>query len=719
MQTRFLGALIALSSLAFGQAPSQPPLAAKHPETKTVQGTKLVDDYRWLEDGAKPEVKAWVTSENGFSRSYLDGIAARKPIYEWLEQLDHQIGTDYAGVQYQGGMIFAMKYDPKMQQPALVTMKSPTDAASEQVVVDPNKLNAKGTTSIQFYVPSLDGKYVAVCMPEGGSENGGVTVFETATGKQLSDDVPRVQFATGGGSVTWKGDGSGFYYTRYPHEGERPAADANFYQQVYFHKLGTAARSDTYALGKEFPRIAETTLQTSLDGQWIMATVELGDGGQYEHFLLGPDGKWQQITHFEDGITAIGFGADGALYIDDTKNALNGKLERLALDPGKAIGVADAKVIVPESQAAIENFGFTLSGQFPAFVATKTRLYVVDTVGGPQQVRIFDLAGKELGKVPLDPVSSVDRMVALGGDEILIYTQTYLKGGGFYRFDPAHNQLEETRLRLQNQVDFSDVEVVRGTATSKDGTKVPFTVLRKKGTKLDGNNPTILTGYGGFGLSMTPGWNPTLKLWLDHGGVYVVSNLRAGAEFGESWHRAGMLLNKQHVFDDFIACAEELISEHYTSADQLGIEGGSNGGLLMGAVMTQRPELFRAVNSSVGIYDMTILESSANGQFNTTEYGSIQNAAQFKAMLAYSPYQHVVDGKHYPVALFMTGDNDARVDPAHSRKFVARLQQTGATAYLRTSANAGHGGIGAAESERLAWASDSWAFFFDQLGVKW
>jgi len=717
MRIRFLLACLLLASVVTAQ--SKPPVADKKPATKTVAGVTLTDNYQWLEDGTTPQEKAWVAAENDYSRSYLDSIAARKPIYDWLLQLEHETGVDYAAVQYRGGKIFAIKYDPKLQQPVLVTLNSANDLASEQVIVDPNKLNDKGTTSIQFFVPSLDGKYVAVCMPEGGSENGGVTVFETATGKQLTDEVPRVQFATGGGSVTWNGDGSGFYYTRYPHAGERAEADINFYQQVYFHKLGTPTADDTYAIGKDFPRIAEVTLQTSDDGRWVLATVELGDGGQYEHLLLGPDGKWNQITRFEDGVTAIGFGQDGALYIDDTKNALNGKIERLPLDGAGPVKLGNATVVVPEGKAAIEAFGFTISGQFPAFLATKTRLYVLETVGGPQQIRVFDHQGKELGKVPLEPVSAVSDTVALDGDNILVHSQTFLKAGSYSQYDPVTAKLTQTALRLEKEVDFSDVEVVRETATSKDGTKVPMTILRKKGIKLDGQNPTILNGYGGFGLSISPQWDPTVKVWLDRGGVMVVANLRGGGEFGESWHRDGMLLQKQHVFDDLIACAEHLIAAHYTSPEKLGIQGGSNGGLLMGAVMTQRPELFHAVNSDVGIYDMTILESSPNGQFNVTEYGSIKDPEQAKALLAYSPYQHIVDGKHYPVVLFMTGDNDSRVDPAHSRKFVARLQSAGATAYLRTSANAGHGGIGAAESERVAWAADSWAFFFDQLGVKW
>lgn len=720
MRARLLFLIMSLAAFAVAQPDTaKPPVAAKHPVTKDIDGVKLIDNYQWLENGSNPEVKAWVQQENAYSRAYLDNRSARQPIYDWLEKLEHQTGIAYAEVEFRGGTIFALKHDPALQQPVLVAMKSADDPASAQVVVDPNKLDPKGTTSIEFYMPSLDGKYVAVCMPVGGSESGGVEIFETATGKKLNDEVPRVQNGTAGGSVTWNADGSGFYYTRYPRQGERPAADMDFYQQIYFHKLGTPVSEDKYEIGKDFPRIAEITLQTSDDGQWVLATVELGDGGQYEHFLRGPDDQWTQLTHFQDGITAVGFGPDDALYIDDTKSALNGKIERLPLDPKAPTTLASAKLIVRESKASIEAFGFTISGQFPDFVATQDRLYVIETIGGPQEVRIFDHAGRALGSVPLPPVSAVDHLVALEGDRILVDTQSFVNPPAYYMFDPAGGKLAETGLRIENAEPLPNLEVVRVTATSKDGTKVPMTVLYKKGTKLDGHRPAILTAYGGFGLSTTPGWNPTLKMWIDRGGVYAIGNVRGGGEFGEAWHRAGMLLNKQHVFDDFIACAERLIAGHYTDPGELGIQGGSNGGLLMGAVMTQRPDLFRAVNSDVGIYDMTILESSPNGQFNVTEFGSIKNPAQLQAMLAYSPYQHVVNGTHYPVSLFMTGDNDPRVDPAQSRKFVARLQAAGATAYLRTSANAGHGGIGAAESERLAWAADAWAFFFDQLGMKW
>jgi prolyl oligopeptidase len=270
-------------------------------------------------------------------------------------------------------------------------------------------------------------------------------------------------------------------------------------------------------------------------------------------------------------------------------------------------------------------------------------------------------------------------------------------------------------------VDYSDVEVIREFATSKDGTKIPMNIMRRKGTELNGKNPTVLYGYGGYGVNETPGYSIRNRLWFDQGGVYVNANLRGGGEFGEEWHNQGKLTKKQNVFDDFIACAEWLIKAKYTSASKLAIEGGSNGGLLMGAVVTQRPELFRAVVSSVGVYDMLRVELFPNGAFNTTEYGTVKDPAQFKALYAYSPYHHVIDGEAYPAVLFMTGDNDGRVDPANSRKMIARLQAASSSNYpllLRTDSNVGHG-IGTGLSTRVLQRADMFAFLLDQLGVEY
>ncbi|MGA2902843.1 MAG: prolyl oligopeptidase family serine peptidase, partial [Candidatus Korobacteraceae bacterium] len=614
-------------------------------------------------------------------------------------------------------VLFAMNAQPHKQQDMLVTLRSPDDVASKHVVLDPMQIDATNSTAIQFYVPSQDGSKVAVSLAQGGTESGTVHVYNVATDQALPDVVPRVT-AIGGGSVIWNADGSGFYYTHYPNEGERPAQDLNFYQQIYFHKLGTAATEDIYVIGKDWPRIAETTLSSSQDGKYLLATVGNGDGGDYAHFLCGPDGQWTQITQFSDGIKAIAIGED-ALYMLSRHHAPHGKILRAPLG---SPALKNAKVIVPESAAVIQDFRFSLAGSQPSFVPTATRLYVTELVGGPTEIRIFDHDGRDLGTVPAEPVSTIIQILPLQGDEILFGNVSYVDPMAWFRYDPASKKVIVTAMREGSPVSFAGVKVAREFATSKDGTKVPVTIFLREGTKRNGQNPAILTGYGGFGLSMTPFFDPGLLSWLDAGGVFAIANLRGGGEFGEEWHQNGMLTHKQNVFDDFIACAEHLIKAKYTNPSKLGIEGGSNGGLLMGAVLTQRPDLFRAVVSVAGLYDMLRSETTQNGQYNTTEYGSAKNPEQFKAMYAYSPYQHVQDGVKYPSILLMVGENDPRVDPWHSRKFAAALQAATASknpVLLISFSNAGHGGIGSAEDQRIAMGTYIEEFLYDQLGVKW
>jgi Protease II len=292
------------------------PAAPKHPVTDEYQGMQVVDDYRWLEDWDNPEVKEWSHAENQRTRDYLDHLASRPAIKERFEKLMTASSSRYFGLTYRGGTLFAMKAQPPKQQPMLVALRSADDPASEKVIIDPNALSDKGSIAIDFYVPSLDGKLVAISLSENGSEDGAAHVFETATGKELSDRVPRVNFGTAGGSFAWNADGSGFYYTRYPQGTERPAADANFYQQVYFHKLGTESSADTYVIGKDFPRIGEIQLHTSDDGKWILLAVSNGDGGEYAHYVMDSSGKWSQVTRFEDQIVEAALGAPGdpALY---------------------------------------------------------------------------------------------------------------------------------------------------------------------------------------------------------------------------------------------------------------------------------------------------------------------------------------------------------------------------------------------------------------------
>lgn len=699
-----IGALLMTSVLA---AAVNPPPTPKNPMTNTYFGTSVVDNYIWLEDFKDPAVKAWNAAENKTSRAYFDKLPARSRVAQRLKQLYSETSANYFDLQSRPGVIFAMKFKPPVQQPWLITLKSPDDLASEHVVLDPNRLGKPGSTTIDFAVPSHDGKRVAVSLSENGSEDGTLFIYDVASGKPLPDKIPRVQYPTGGGSVAWNKDDTGVYYTRYPHPGERAEADLNFYQQIYFHRIGTPAEEDHYELGKEFPRIAEIGLESSRDGRYVLATVANGDGGEFDHYLLEADGQWRQITQFSDQIKSGAFGQDGGLYLLSRQDAPRGKILRLPLDRPV---LANAAVVVPEGAGVVEGFCPTASG-----------LYVQDLVGGPSDIRFFNLKDGTTRLVPLKPVSAVQQMLWLEGDQVLFRDITFIEPYTWMNYNPATGQSIPTALAGTSPADFSDMEVVREFATSKDGTKIPMNIIRRKGIKLDGNNPTLLYGYGGYGISLSPNFNVARRIWFDAGGVYVVANLRGGGEFGEEWHKAGNLTKKQNVFDDFAACAEYLVKAGYTRRDKLAVEGASNGGLLMGAFLTQHPKLVRAVVSHVGIYDSLRAELEPNGAFNVTEFGTVKNREQFDALYAYSPYHNVVDGTRYPAVLMLTGDNDGRVNPFHSRKMIARLQAANKSKYpilLRTTSAAGHG-IGTALDERIAEQADVDAFLFNQLGMKY
>jgi prolyl oligopeptidase len=707
-----------LTLAAFCQNPSiaKPPDTAKRPVTDEYQGVKVTDDYRWLEDWDDPAVKQWSAAENSRTREYLDHLPARAAIKQRLQQLAAASSASYWGLQNRGGILFAMKFQPPQQQPMLVAMHSADEPASAKVIFDPNT-GGKGSLSVEFYTPSLDGKYVAVALTEAGSEDCSAHIFEVSTGKERSDVVPRVNFATAGGSIDWKVDSTGFYYTRYPQGAERSPEDANFYQQVYFHKLGDDPKQDTYVIGKDFPRIAEIQLHMSDDGRWLVAAVANGDGGQFAHYVMNSSGQWKQVTHFEDGIVSVKVGYDDAVYMLSRKDAPRGQILRLPL---AQLDLAQAKVIVPQSPGSGSDE--SLRASIEDFVPTPGRLYVIDILGGPSRVRVFDDQGRALAAPVLPPISAVDRVVSIGKGDVLFYTSTYLNPPAWYRFEAATGKSARTALFETSPVKFDDAEVVRDFAVSKDGTRVPLNIIRRKGTKLDGSNPVLLDGYGGYGISMKPFFvGSQARVWLDQGGISASANLRGGGEYGEEWHKAGNLTHKQNVFDDFIACGEYLVEKEYTSPAHLAVIGGSNGGLLMGAAFTQHPELFRAVVSFVGIYDMLRVELDPNGAFNVTEFGTVKDPDQFKALYAYSPYHDVKDGTAYPAILFLTGENDHRVNPMQSRKMTARLQAATGSDHpilLRTTASAGHG-IGTALDEEIEQGADFYSFLFDQLGIKY
>jgi prolyl oligopeptidase len=715
---RVLVLLQAIALLAAAHAAAgAPPATRKAPVVDRYHGVEVVDDYRWLENRDDPEVKAWSDAQNTHARSILDRLPGVEAIRKQVTAVRKIQVPRYGGVVAAGGQLFALKFEPPKQQPALVVMASEDAPASARVVIDLNVIDPNHATSVDWFEPSPDGTRLAVSLSEGGSERGNVHVYETATGKEIGEIVHRVNYGTAGGSLAWDAGGQGFYYTRYPRESERPAADLDFYVQVYYHRLGTPESADRYEMGKDFPRIAEYRLQASPDGRYLLANVQNGDSGAFEQHLRTPDGRWLRLTSFTDKIVHAFFGPGDSLYLLSRAGAPRGKLLKTSVPDAVRRGgldLAAATLVVPESDGVIQ---FNFYSKQETIVWTATRLLIVEGIGGPHRVRIFDLAGKPVGTLPLSPASAVSQLTKLGGphDAVLYESVSYTEPRTWYRWSPESGQAVKTALSVPFPIDFSDVQVVRDEAISQNGVRVPITILHRKGLQRDGSHPALLTGYGGYGVSLTPFFNPGLRIWLDHGGVMAIANLRGGGELGEEWHLAGNLTRKQNVFDDFIGCAIRLFSAGYTTKNRLAIEGGSNGGLLMGAVLTQRPDLFKAVVSHVGVYDMLRVELDPNGAFNVPEYGTVKDEEQFRALYAYSPYHHVRDGVAYPPVLFLTGANDPRVNPMQSRKMTARLQAAGArTVLLRTSSTTGHGS-GMRLDEQIEQEVDVLAFLFDQL----
>jgi prolyl oligopeptidase len=679
---------------------SLPAQTPKKPVTDTYDKIKVTDDYRWLEDFDDSAVKQWADAQNTTARTFLDALPDRDALSRELRQIFQPAKARYFPIERRGGKIFAMKSDRQHQHQIVVTLTSLDDLASERTVLDPDAIDAKHLTEIDFAAPSVDGRYVAVSLSTGGSESGDVHVYDTATGQPLPDEIPRVQYATAGGGVAWNADNSGFYYTRYPHDGERAAADMHFYQQIYFHKLGGKPENDTYEIGKDFPRIAEISFAASSDGRYIGLGVAFGDGGDHEYWLRAPGRPWRLLAGVVEEVKQIAFGYKKDVYLVSKRAAPHGKV--LHMDVAETID--QATPIVTESAAVIESVAPTKDGPL-----------VNELAGGPSAVQFLPGDGTP-ATVRVPAVSSVDcgNLDGIGG---ICYVGSYLDTGGYFRFDPKSRKLTPTALFTAAPVPLDGFVVTRSFAVEKDGTKVPLNIIHRKGLALDGSRPTLLTGYGGYSISLTPNYPAPFVPLLERGVVFAEANLRGGGEYGEGWHNQGKLTKKQNVFDDFAACAKYLVAHKYTNPAKLAIVGGSNGGLLMGAAFTQHPEMYHAVVSMVGIYDMLRVELSPNGAFNVTEFGTVKEADQFKALYAYSPYHHVKDGTQYPAILLTTGDNDARVDPMQSRKMTARLQASGTKqpVLLRTSSTAGHG-IGSSVDDNVAEWTDIDAFLLKELG---
>ena len=688
------------------------PGTERRPVVDTYHGVAVEDAYRWLEGSSDPEVSSWIASQNKHTRTILDAWSGRDALKRRVAELTINGSVAYGALQDAGGKIFAIKRQPPLEQTRLVVLDGVEDVSNERVIVDPNALDPTGKTSIDWFVPSFDGSKVAVSISFAGTECGDVHVFDAESGRDSGVVVPRVNGGTAGGSLAWSADGAGFYYTRYPRPGERPPDELGFDVQVYWHALGSDPASDRYEVGREFPRIAEIRLESSRDGRVTLASVQRGDGGEFMHWLRAANGAWHALTSYGDRCVAARLGHDGAIYFVSVLEAARGRVLRLGPDD-VARGVEGATAIVPQSADAIE----TSFAHGTGLWVGDDRVYVLYQQGGPNVARAFDLDGRPDGELPKPALSAIHDVVVLANGDILFQVQCLSVPPAWYRKPRGGGPVQRTALAETSPADYSDCEIVREEAVSPDGTRVPLTVLRRRGIALDGTHPTLVYGYGGYGVSQTPVFRARLRAWIEAGGVFAVAHIRGGGEFGEPWHRAGNLERKQNVFDDFAACAQRVVSAGYATREKLALMGGSNGGLLMGAMITQHPGLARAVVSLVGLYDMLRVERTPNGAFNVPEFGSVRDPEMFRVLHAYSPYHRVKPGTAYPAILMVTGENDPRVDSWHSRKMVASLQAATSAQrpiLLRTNHSAGHG-RGTPLSEQIDEFADVLAFLLREL----
>jgi prolyl oligopeptidase len=585
------------------------------------------------------------------------------------------------------------------------------DVATLKLLVNPRCVDdagcGQGSQAIDWYVPSPDGRKVAISVSSHGSEAGTLHVFDVATGTEVERPIRHVQFATGGGSLAWRPDGQGFWYTRYPE-------NSLFDIRVYYHHLGADQTEDALVLGSDFPRIAEVKLDNGDGVTPLVVTVANGDGGDLEHFVIPETGSPVRITRFEDQVGVVVGAPDGALLVVSYKDAPRGKI--LVLDEGK-YSLAEARTLVPAGDRI-----YRPATEFEPrpLVVTDDRIYAQVVNGGPVDVAIFDRMGKFVRTLPGPTVAALGPVVPVRGGKVVYGVKTFVDPFRYMLFDEAANIAVQTELTGTRDFDFSDCVITRDFAVASDGIRIPVTVISRKDAKQDGTAPLLVWGYGGYGNIQSPvTLLPATRIWLDAGGVYALANLRGGGEYGPEWHKAGNLTRKQTVFDDFTAVVRHLVDAKWGAPDRVALRGASNGGLLMGAMIVQHPQLARAVVSEAGVYDTVREEDSPNGAFNVTEFGSVNNGEQFRALYAYSPYHHVQQGEDYP-AVFLTADaNDNRVDPMQSRKMAAALQWASSgpnPILLHTTGGVGHG-IGISVDAGIAAKAAAYAFLFRELGM--
>jgi prolyl oligopeptidase len=677
--------------LTYPETPSSNVVDALH-------GEVVPDPYRWLEDGTTPETRRWTEQQNAVTEAYLAAVPGRERIGRRLEEL---LGIGVLGTPTpKRGRYFYLRRDGRQNQPVLY-WRDGVDGA-DRVAVDPNALNEAGTTALDWYYPSEDGRLLAYGLSEDGNEESVLHLLEVGSGRDLPDRIPRMRAA----SVAWLPDGTGFYYTRYPAPEEVPEGEEQYHRALYFHRLGADPATDPLVL-KPAAKEYWPGVSLSPDGRWLIVSVAR-TFDQVDLYLqdLASGGELVPIARdlpasFEGEI------AHGRLFMRTNLDAPTYRL--YAVDPERPERGSWREIVPPRGDAVLESV---------AVAGNRLALGYLERASS--RLQLTDLEGGLIQDVPLPALGSLFGFGAeWDGRELFYGFSSYSVPPSVYRIDLATGTSSLWR-QVEATIDPTRFEVAQVSYPSRDGTAISMFLVHRKGLVRSGDNPTYLTAYGGFNISMTPAFSRSLLLWLERGGVVAVPNIRGGGEYGEGWHQAGILANKQNSFDDFIAAAEWLIHERYTRPERLAVAGGSNGGLLMGAALTQRPELFRAVLIQVPLLDMLRYHRFLIARLWIPEYGSAEDPEQFRWLRAYSPYHHVRPGVAYPAVLLATAESDTRVDPMHARKMAARLQAATSAerpVLLRLEAKAGHG-AGKPLSKVQQELTDSWTFVFSELGVE-
>jgi prolyl oligopeptidase len=662
-----------------------------------LHGERIVDPYRWLEDGDSSETKRWVEEQNSYTRALLDAVPGRDRLEAQLEEL-LRIG-DISTPAVRRQRYFYERREGEQNQPVLYLREG---GAGDRALIDPNQLNAEGTTALDWWYPSQDGTLLAYGLSEGGDERSTLHVLDVDRGA----DLPGTITGTRAASVAWLPDNTGFYYTRYPLPGQVPAEEENYHRHVYFHRLGDDPAGDDEVFGAGRDPTDWPSVSLSTDGRHLLITVSRGwdRSDCYVRMESPQPGPFIPLIEQEQVLNSIQ-DVEGTIYLHTNLNAPRYCL--FAVDPERPEREHWRELVSEHPRAVLEEVHIGGGHML---------LTYLDHASSRLEVR--DLGGDAAVAIPLPSLGSVGGISGeWDGDEAFFAFSSFTTPTQIYRYSFESSLSIWASVDAPGKADSFDVRQV--IYPSKDGTSISMFVVAPKDLALDGTNAAVLSGYGGFNISMTPAFSRTLRFWLERGGVYAVPNLRGGGEYGEEWHQAGMLGKKQNVFDDFIAAAEYLCHEGYTSPQRLGISGGSNGGLLIGAAITQRPELFRAAVCAVPLLDMLRYHNFQIARLWIAEYGSAEDPEQFRWLRAYSPYQHVQDSVAYPAVLLLTGESDTRVDPMHARKMAARLQAASASGHpvlLRVETAAGHG-AGRPRSKTLAEQTDVWSFFCWQLGV--